>query len=1205
MFRQYQYDELTQPTVVPANPVTPSIDGWGQPQIQPTSNFLSKARGFAVALIATGIFFTTIVTPHADALSGVSSSVNRIRFQKKFASRIPSFFWSDYTPPAALTPVPFVCAEYPTKFYAKKYLTEAVDTSDGQASIGIPPPAVKQIGGSAGKSLRIKFTKPSVALTPSFFWSGYTPVITLPTGWLTLTNQPATLKVTSRAVYEYNSNVPPPQQLDWIQPQSQPVSRKVLTTAEQQAVIFGRPIAQEYLVGDISISQPYSTRKVLHASQQLYYFAPLSEQSENVLVSSWFQNTQQPYPFKKSLPSAEQQATFWNTSTSPENVLVPSWSPNYPQSYPTRPSLRTEDQQYFFFGKQVAQEYLVGNVPVAQPVVRLRNSAVYEPASGWIFTPPPVQTFNAWLPIYPDNVYGRDYLLAAQQQATFWNTSTQPENVLESSWQGVQGQQTRNRRIQSTEAVSFISDQGLASVILPERSVVVKALATYQPCSTWLAQPTSTVLLDWQQPQSQPVIAKRATQLESVTVVQQQFRLDWSPFYPDSISIKKLLVAEQQFLALNTSTSPETVFESSWQGVSWSSRPTKQYPLSAQQQAFFWNTLTPPDTLFPSHWGPQYPQPFPKKLYLQTASIPSTFWNTSTQSEVVTEDRWHQPQSQPYPFKPYRPAAVYPTSFYDPSFATEVVEVSSWAQQQSQPTPKRFPRASYETITWAPFTPAAVSLNWFQQIQQPIRKAVSVRSDITFVQPVEEGWNQQQAIVVRKQTAQQQQASFWNTFTPAEVITADKWQPVWPQPFPAKRVLTTAEQQTVFWNTSTSPETVFVSSWISQQNQSVRKLASAQQQSFFWSNYTPVSVSLDWFQQIQQPVKTVVKINTSAITFVQPTEEGWNQQQAIVVRKQVAQYQSFFWNDFTPVAISGFATPAPVYPDRVLSRQYLPANQQAFFWGEFTPAVVAITQPVTLYPDRLVGRRYLIADHQSCFWSGFTPYAPAAMDWQQAGNQPRQEKKLLATAEQQALAWNTSTSAETIFVSSWVQPQNQPKLTEKYRRACYDWVNWIPFTPAEEGSMEWAQPINQPYPYKHTLATAQQQAFFWHISTEEETVTVSSWMPPIEQPYPYGKHFGVALQQTSVWHISTQQELVLVSSWVQPISQPYPYTRVLLNAHQLSTVWNNLTPPPVIPAFVQGTGIVTEAVVVSGAVTQNVNATGEVSSVQGTGSVIQ
>src|SRR5208282_4009086 len=106
--------------------------------------------------------------------------------------------------------------------------------------------------------------------------------------------------------------------------------------------------------------------------------APLGEPDDIVDSSSWVQPQSQPYPYRKNLLTAEQQAVSWNTSTSPEVVEVSSWVQPQTQPYPSKPYLTTANQQAFFW----------------QPDTSI--------------TPPTL--YSNWLPVYPDKVYGKQYL---------------------------------------------------------------------------------------------------------------------------------------------------------------------------------------------------------------------------------------------------------------------------------------------------------------------------------------------------------------------------------------------------------------------------------------------------------------------------------------------------------------------------------------------------------------------------------------------------------------------------------------------------------------------------------------------------------------------------------------------------------------------------------------------------------------------------
>lgn len=1102
MFRQYQYDIFTEPpTTLPEN-VT--ADRWAQPQSQPIpNNFAKKAAGYAVALIAAtglfwGVFTPTTVTPsNAGGISGKSTCIT---VKRSYAATSPSFFWGEFTPAVAPAAPNFSWTpNYPDQILKKKSLTaacdasdgqstsgavfspeivtadrwaqpqsqpypykkallEAIDVSDGQAPIGLVPLPVGPIttGTDSPEYIFFKFGTP-LSCYQHVFWSGFTPSGLTPTDWLGQQNQPVQAK-RSLPVSEQQALFPryPTTTPDtWYPGVEQPVQiKKTLHASLQQASVTAISIAQETVSEDKwhhSTSQPYPSRKSLLTAQQLAFFWPVSTAQENVTVDNFAQPQSQPVQTKKNLLTANQQASFAYISTSQE---AEGWQQSINQPQPVR---RIAQQQAFFWGA---------------------------------FTPATEVIFTNWLPSYQDKIAPKNSLHASQQQATFWNVSIAQEVVSEDKWHNqtsqpfpkkqslataeqlafffgrptaveyltdstLQSQPVAAKKHTRTDAISFVADPTTqVSVVLQEQVKTRFNTALYQPVSLWPTQPTSTVLLDWQQPQSQPTPSRKVVVTEAAV---------W-----------------------NISTQPEVTTEDRWHHTQSQPYPSKKSLLTAQQQATFWSTFTPPDTVFPSHWHAEYPQPFPKKLYLATANEQANFWNTSTSPEASTEDRWHQPVSQPYPYKPYRPASLYPYTFYDPSFAPEVVSLDKWQQPQSQPTPKPYPRAVYETIAWAPFTPAAqTATDWLTQTNQPARR--NLRATITetpFVQIADEGWQNQQFVPQRRAPVPQQLSFVWGAFTPQQVNL----------------------------------------DWQQQTQQPIIRKNSLQQQAFSWSGFTPVAaVATDWLAQTQQPSN----------------------------RKNVAQQQAFFWSEFTPVVQTSTDW---IAQQNQPTRRLLTAQQQSFFYGNFTPVVL--------------------------------------LDWQQPTNQPVQSARKLGAADRQASFWHISTQQETVFVSSWVQPQSQPKLTERYRRACYDWIPWIPFTPGTQGSIEWIQPIDQPYPYKHVVKTAQQQAFFWHISLEKEAVVVSSWVQPVSQPYPYEKHLATAQQLAFTWHISLQQENVLSSSWQPLIEQPYPYRKFLQNDKQLASIWNTDTPPAVVPDFVIGTGQVTQVIFAQGNASSNIIASG-------------
>jgi len=1359
-----------------------------------------KARG-TQAHLQTSTFWSAFTPSAPSQGGGFSAETIRLRFQRRFASQSPSVFWNTFTPATAITPVIAPCAEYPDSFYKKRYLTEALDSSDGQAVIGTLPPSIQTaVGGAQGKSTVIRINrsyaaqiasgevfvpvvaaptptgwlgdqnqlprgKQSLAVaeqqavfftalapqvvtasgisadcsffvinrsyaytSPSVFWNPNTPVLP-PTGWLGDQNQPLPIrKGLAAGAQQYSPGVvqagSTPSTFGLVCAEKQQVSQRYLA-ANQQAVFYTSFVQVSVLnwlpsypdffkpkfsaglyiystQANVPVEQLASAdypdwiagKKYLTSNQQAA-FGPLSTSPETVFVSSWAQPQSQPYPYRRSLQTAQQIAVFWNTSTQPEVVESASWYPTYPQPFPTKPYLSTASQQYYFFGKQVAQEYLVGNTPVSQPSFKQRAVAVYEPASNFIFTP--AQTFNAWLPAYPDKVYSRPYLLAAQQQAVFgplstdqetvfvssyvqpqsqpypykrslltaqqqatfwntstatetvlvsswvqpqsqpypyrkaqltanqqalfWNTSTQPETVFESSWQGVQSPALLNRKVQQPDSLSFVSDINLATVVLPDRRVTVPAIAVYLPCSTWLAQPTTQVFLDWQQPQSQPLSTRRIQPVDVVTVVPQHIGLDWQPVYPDAVIGRRFLTADQQWLAWNTSTQSETVFESSWQGITWQPWPAKCYLSAAQQQAFFWQPNTPGDFTFLLHWEPIYPQPFPKKLYPAAAQQQAVFWNTSTQPETVLVSSWVQPQSQPYPYKPYRPAALYPSVFWNTSTAPETVFVSSYVQPQTQPYPykKAIQPCEQLTFVWEEATADEVSIDWVQPQSQPYsyRKVLTTaEQQATFwntstspetvlvsswVQPISQPYPYTKAL----QTANQQ-AAIWNISTQPETVLVSSWVQPQSQPYPYKRAELTANQPAAFWNTSTSPETITVDKWLPVYPQPFpvkQYILTANQQAFFWQPNTPGDFSYlyHWEPVYPQPFPVKRYLQTANVPAF-----FWNtstQPESVLVSSWVqSQSQPYSYKPYRPASLYQSTFYAPFVSENVQVSSWVQAQSQpriqqttiasqtSFFWGE-TTSDAGTWYPVVSQQQVKIFARAVYEPAVS--WNPNTP-VQVTLDWLAVSEQQLTKRNIQQYA---SVFWNASTAPETVFISSWEPVIAQPVFTKP---AQYQALFWSGFTPSQQVViLDWDTVYPQPakqrfaasvYSYSiqiHTpviqiatadypdqipgrqYLTANQQATFWDPNTTfGETVLVSSWVQPQSQPYPYTPYSPASVYPVVFWNTSINPETVFVSSWIQPIEQPYPFVKALQPTEQLTAVWSTFTPPPpVAPDF--------------------------------------
>lgn len=1262
MFRQYQYPKSFEVKTT-SYPEQVHVDAWQQPQSQPIpTNFVKRAAGYAIALIAaSGLFWSTFTPapPPTPSQSGGSvNQVNRLVFKQRFACQSPAAFWSTFTPsPPPPAPSSDWIPQQNQPPAGKQYLNTANQQSEFWSTF---TPSTTSGGGSPPDYNYFTIVR-SYCQTPATFWSGFTPTPAVTVTYVqpvypdSVPGKRYLLTAQQQAVFWNTSTSPEVVHADaFVQPQSQPYPyKKALLEAidvTDGTAVAGQPPDGTDVEWQQPQAQPYPYRKAIPTAEVPAFFWNTSTSPETVTEDRWHQPASQPYPYRKALLTAQQQATFWNTSTSPENVSVDRWEQQQSQPTPGR-VLLTAQQQAFFSGNFTpavlttlvepvypdsvqGKRYLTeavdtsdgGNLggppdviewqqPQNQPVQPRRYLTAEQQATFWNistssetvtedrwhqpvsqpypytralqtaeqlaffwqpFTPGDFTFLNHWEPIYPQPWPKKLYLLTAQQQAVFWNTSTSPEQVHVDAWQQPQSQPVQSKKyltealdssdaqaplgqppdgidpsvwfsqpqpsrqrvflaaqqqaffsgvftpsaaffnwqpvypdsvskkLYLTEAVDTTDgavlgnppdviewQQPQSQPVQPKRYLtaeqqalfwnvstqpevttidryegssadVIRAKfyrAVYEPASNWstftppvvnqpfvvypdslprkrVVQPESVVVpsitfareLGWQQPQSQPYPYKKAL-LEAVDVTDGQAPLgtppdgtDPSVWQPQSQPTPRriLLTAEIPSFFWNTSTSPEVVTEDRWHPTWPQPWPGKKNILTAQQQAFFWQPNTPGDFTFLLHWEPVYPQPWPKKLYPLTANQQATFWHISTAQEAVTEDRWHQPVSQPYPFKPYRPAALYPYHFWNTSTSPEQVHVDAWQQPQSLPKAKPYPRAVYEPVNWTPFTPVQVSLDWFQRTQQPVRKIVrTTTGDIVLVQSIETGWQQPFVqLVPTKKPLQLEAASF--------------------VPDPA------------VWVPTILPE---------QRRVTINRAV-----------YEPASTA---------PAQVIERVFTNWL---------------------------------------------PTYPERVYpQRQRHASQQQATFWNTFTPPEVIdagkFTQPIS---------------------------------------QPYPYRRALATAEQQATFWHIST-------------QQEPTSEDR----------WHPTYP-------------QPFPIKPYLTTAQIPYFFWHISTEQEEVVVSSWIQPIEQPYPYQRVLGTAQQLTFTWYISEQGEEVLVSSWHPLIEQPYPYRKDLLTDLQLASVWNSLTPPPVVAGFVSGRGEVTLAINPRGTATVEVAGSGVV-----------
>src|SRR5208282_2322959 len=819
---QIQYDQFTEGLIPAAEVVEAS--SWAQPQNQPIpNNFVKRAAGYAIALIATGIMFWSTYTPLTAAESFdwlpqqnqpypykhvLTEAIDSSDGQAVLGDDSSNYFRQPIYPDKVLGKTYLHASQQIATFYdpsfaaetvfvssfvqpqsqpypARKNLTEACDSSDGESPIGlVPASAAPSASGVSAEIIRLKIQRKYASQIQSFFWGEFTPSTT------------------------------PTESFDWLPQQNQPVQTKKNLHVSEQQYLFFRPTTSSTVTWYPTYPANF-TRLALHASQQQAYFAPLSEQPETVETAAWIQPQSQPYPSRLNLSTANQQfsveplseqaetvetagwlqpqqdqtkgrtyllaanqqAFFWQPLT-PATVIFENWSPVYPDRINSKPALLTAEQQASFWGNSTPEANWLPIYPDTatrkQNLSASQQQAYFAPLSEQqetVFVSSFVQPQSQPYP-------ARKNLLTAEQIAAFWNTSTQPENVLVSSWVQPQSQPYPYRQNLAVDQQQFLTEP------LSEQQEVVESSSWYptypQPF------PTKLYLLAANQQFLTEPLSEQPEIVESSS---------WYPVYPQPFPARlNLQTAQQQAQTEPLSEQPENVFVSSWIQPQVQPFPVKKYlteaidssdgqspiglvPASAapsasgvsaevirlkiqrkyasQIQSFFWSTYTPPAVTIFTNWLPVYPDRIPGKTYLLTANQQAYFAPLSEQQETVFVSSYVQPQSQPYPSRLNLTAAQQQASTEPLSEQPETVETAGWLQPQSQPFPAR--------------KNLATALQQFS------------------VEPLSE-----------------QQ----------EVVESASWYPIYPQPFPTRLYLLTVNQQYQTEPLSEQAENVLVSSWI-------------------------------------------------------------------------------------------------------------------------------------------------------------------------------------------------------------------------------------------------------------------------------------------------------------------------------------------------------------------------------------------------------
>jgi len=330
---------------------------------------------------------------------------------------------------------------------------------------------------------------------------------------------------------------------------------------------------------------------------------------------------------------------------------------------------------------------------------------------------------------------------------------------------------------------------------------------------------------------------------------------------------------------------------------------------------------------------------------------------------------------------------------------------------------------------------------------------------------------------------------FYNTSTAPENVTEDRWHPNWPQPFPIKRYLAAANNPAFNWSGFTPPETVFAGNWQPIYDQPFPKkkyLPTALVPSTFWNTSTQgESITEDkWHFQLPQPYP-------------------------FKPYRPAAVYPSFFWNTSTQpenVTADRFAQPqSQPYP----ARPYRSAALHPYHFWVSTQVAPTIFADAFAQPQSQPQVRKRPQFFETVAWTPFAPEVITADKWLGSIEQPIRKKRNGAAVDSTNGVLSPNAGPETVFES----------VSQPYPRAATRRPQEVVFEVivVRDISTDWFQPISQPYPSKRALATANQLAFTWNISNENEVVTEDRWHQPISQPYPYAKSLLTALQMAAVW----------------------------------------------------------------------------------------
>ncbi len=478
--------------------------------------------------------------------------------------------------------------------------------------------------------------------------------------------------------------------------------------------------------------------------------------------------------------------------------------------------------------------------PFSQPTLRKGpNAALQAPALSWGYSTPIGGTGT------DDVRFSASQTIVPYEQTLLYQSIAQPvqfataETITVDKWLAPFSTPVRAVTRPAPEELFFVgSDTARDNRWLALFSEPVRRKPTVQPDALAWAPFTQAPKTDWIGPFSDPTRRKPTVHPDAVTFHPFPFTVEgygWRAPFSEPARRQVRIQPDAQSWSYFTPAPTEVVTVDKWFSA-FAEQARIKVGLGAHLQKPV--TLDPfPITVEAYRWQ----QPFSEPVRIRrTAEFPALSYSYFVAVvETVTVDKWHQSLSQPT----LRKAAVYPAVAFHP-FPVTVAEYR-WQQPLSEPTRRKAdnqPAALY----WSGFTPA-LSTGWIPPLSQPTYR-------IRFAEYPAVSWSTYTPIAFPG-NATSLQVDFFNQLQQPRRVTSVASLPAftWGYSTPAADVSFTSVVSHVPYARALLYQSVFIA---------VRP---------YPGNAT--SLQVDFFNQLQQPTRTVWSPTTMVFTWLPPSGE--------------------------------------------------------------------------------------------------------------------------------------------------------------------------------------------------------------------------------------------------------------------------------------------------------------------------------------------